>query len=90
MIITMMKSSINNLLNEMNMLQKKANRFGDKSYEKYQSGNEQASNYYDQKQDLILAEIKGIEKAFKTLGLNVWKDELDTWSIPLDDIERVC
>lgn len=90
MIIAMMKSSINNLLNEMNMLQQKANRLGDKADEKYQAGNEQAYHYYDRKQDLVLAEIDGIEKAFHILGLGVWKDLQDIWSIPLDDIERVC
>lgn len=87
---TMMKSSINNLLVEMNMLQKQANRFGDKSYEKYQAGNEKASAFYERKQDEILAQIKGIEKAFHILGLGVWKDAQDIWSIPLDDIQRVC
>lgn len=86
----MMKSSINKLLDKMNELQHEERHLGEKSWEKYQAGNEKASKYYDHKQEVILGQIKGIEIAFKTLGLNVWVDKDGVWSIPLDDIERVC
>lgn len=86
----MMRSSVYNVLDQMNKLEEKAYRYSDKAYEKCQEGNIKSSDYYDRKSDDILKEIKGFESCLKMLGFNAWKDNTGHWHIPLDDIVKVC
>lgn len=86
----MMRSSVYHVLEEMDKLEKEADRYSDKAWEKAQNGNMKAADHYDQKSDLALAKIQGIKSALKILGFGVWKDNTGHWHIPLDDIERVC
>ena len=87
---TMMKSSIYKALERMNELQKHAEKMRDKAWDKYQEGNIQASDRYDQKADTTIAVITGMKETFTILGLSVWQDKDGSWNIPLDDIEKVC
>jgi len=86
----MMRASIYHVLDQMNSLEKEADRYEDKSWDKMQAGNEKSANYYDRKADECRLQIKGYKACLKTLGLDAWVDNIGNLHIPLDDIERVC
>ena len=92
----MMRSSIYNVLDKLNELEKKADHLNDKAYDKYQEGKIKSSDYYTKEAEEIEKEIRGMVSCLKMLGLNAWREcGYDTkyvgrWHIPLDDIERVC
>lgn len=86
----MMRSSIYHAVEQMNSLEKQADRYDDKAWDKQQAGNEKSANYYERKAEDIRFQIKGYKDCLKTLGLDAWIDNHGEWHIPLDDIERVC
>ena len=92
----MMKSSIYNVLDKMNELEKEMDRLSDKADDKYDAGKTKLGDYYTRQSEDIQKEIDGMVFCLKILGLNAWREcGLDSqyfgcWHIPLDDIERVC
>ena len=86
----MMKSSVYKALDKINELEKLANKYYDKAWEKYEQGNEKSSDHYEQKGDRTVAVITGMTDTLRILGLGVWRSPEGEWSIPMDDIERVC
>ena len=86
----MMRSSVYKALDKINELEKMADKYYDKSWEKYEQGNEKSSDHYEQKGDMTVAAIRGMADTLRILGLGAWRDSEGKWHIPLDDIEKVC
>ena len=84
------KRCITRALEKMNAIQKEWTRLDDKAWDAYQAGNERRGKCLERKADDILLQIKGFETCLKSLGFGVWITKEGEWTIPLDDIERVC
>jgi hypothetical protein len=92
----MMRSSIYNVLDKLNELEKQADRLNEKCDDAYQEGKTKKAEYYRHEATDVAKEITGMVHCLKMLGLGAWRqcdrdtNYLNVWHIPLDDIERVC